>query len=161
MADAEGEGRARPGSARPPARGCWSAPGPAQAAAVAEALARGLGGALAPHRSHGPGDPAALAHAQRRLLLGQQQRGETRAHGPGSAEQLPLQAWAASVGWGASGPAGEGPRAATLPGQSAWVTVRGTESVIPSGGDCVCSCDLCVGGDFPRDCTAAVTSVWG
>lgn len=67
-------GAARPGSARPPARGSCSAPGRARAAAVA--LAPGFGGTGAPRHSHGPGDPTALAHAQRRLLLGQQQRGE-------------------------------------------------------------------------------------
>lgn len=76
-------GSARPGSARPPVSGSWSALGPARAAAVAAAaLVRGFGGARAPRRSHGPGDPAALAHAQRRLLLRQQQRGEPRARAP-------------------------------------------------------------------------------
>lgn len=108
MADAEGEGRARPGSARPPARGSWSAPGPARAAAAA--LAPGFGGAGAPRRSHGPGDLAALAHAQCRLL-GQQQRGEPRARGPGRAERPTRQAWAASVGLRAPGMArGDGER---------------------------------------------------
>lgn len=122
-----GAGPARRGSARPPVRGSRSAPGPARAAAAA--LARGLGGTRAPRRSHGPGDPAALADAQRRLLR-QQQRGE-----PGPAEQPPRQAWAASAGRRApggegaavserAGPGPAGRRCTTPPGQPDW-GVRG------------------------------------
>lgn len=138
-----GAGPARRGSARPPVRGSRSAPGPARAAAAA--LARGLGGTRAPRRSHGPGDPAALADAQRRLLR-QQQRGE-----PGPAEQPPRQAWAASAGRRA--PGGEGaaaseragrglrggavrPRLGSRTGGSGGPCAELCEVVAPAEGDC-------------------------